>query len=57
MDKIEELLKEKNEILTNIALLYKEESKLEKRIEVEFKKIKNIESLLSKYDYDEDDYE
>lgn len=54
MNDIEKLLKEKNEILITIGLLYKEELKLEKHLEIEFEKINNIDFLLSKYDYNED---
>lgn len=53
MNKIEELLKEKNDILITIGLIYKEELKLEKRLEVSFENLKNIEFLLSKYGYEE----
>lgn len=55
MYEIEKLLKEKNDILISIGLLYIEKIRLEKRLEISVERIQNIEYRLSQYEYDEDD--
>ena len=54
MNEIEKLLKEKNEILITIGLLYIEKLRLEERLEMSIKRIQNIEYSLSNYEYEED---
>ncbi|MBQ2349973.1 MAG: hypothetical protein II393_01705 [Cytophagales bacterium] len=54
MSEIEKLLKEKNDILIDIGLLYIEKLRLEKRLKMSVERIQNIEYSLSKYEYEED---